>query len=155
MNVRDHEMRLKDHIYLEAHNACAVCGSRDSRILTIHHIDGDSSNSVYENEILMCEVCHVAYNKGHGVSDEDVKVLKRRLIIETLTAFGINAIKATTRRKLGYGPPYFMDHLVALGYLEFIRYDDEKGLAGPETVPVGAFYGPTDRGKTLLKEWDL
>lgn len=45
-------MRLKDILYTETGDECAICGTRGVNRLTIHHIDGDSTNNNYDNQIV-------------------------------------------------------------------------------------------------------
>lgn len=47
-------MKLIDRLYGETDDTCAICGVRGVGILTEHHIDGDSSNNVYDNLIVLC-----------------------------------------------------------------------------------------------------
>jgi hypothetical protein len=41
-------MKLDDRLYSETDDTCAICGLRGISVLTIHHIDGNSRNSVYD-----------------------------------------------------------------------------------------------------------
>ena len=50
-------MNLEDWLYGETDDACAICGVRGPQILTVHHIDQNSSNNVYDNTIILCHNC--------------------------------------------------------------------------------------------------
>ena len=38
-------MDVTDWVYLETDDSCATCGARGDHLLTVHHIDGDRSNT--------------------------------------------------------------------------------------------------------------
>lgn len=43
---------------------CAQCAySKDSRMLDVHHVDGNRKNSSRENLIVLCVWCHVAVTR--------------------------------------------------------------------------------------------
>jgi len=44
----------------------------------IHHIDGDSSNTVFENLIMICPTCHTKITQG-DISEEKVMNVKNLL----------------------------------------------------------------------------
>ena len=51
-------MKLTDRLYTETDDSCGLCGLRGAQALTIHHIDSDAANDVYENTIVLCHNCH-------------------------------------------------------------------------------------------------
>ncbi|RIK65126.1 MAG: hypothetical protein DCC65_13165 [Planctomycetota bacterium] len=147
-------MRVEDYLWAETDDACALCGCRERRALTIHHIDGDDQNNVYDNRIILCHNCHQRHHGKHGdVTAEQIRDRKRRLIMRTLTQYGVNAIRIAGRRGHVVGAPFLLDHLVQLGFLrretELQVFSDE----GKEAVEVDCQYVITDDGRRLLSEW--
>ena len=69
-------MKLEDLLHFETDDSCAICGNRGINILTIHHIDGDHNNNVYDNTILLCHNCHHKYHQNRGLSLDDIKKRK-------------------------------------------------------------------------------
>jgi hypothetical protein len=57
-------MRLEDRLYGEANDSCANCGVRDRQNLSLHHIDDDPSNNVYDNQIVLCHNCHTRHHQN-------------------------------------------------------------------------------------------
>ena len=90
-------MKIKDRLYLEADDACAVCGIRGIQILTIHHIDRIPSNNEYDNQIVLCRNCHNSHHQGKGLSTKQIKERKRHLIEKTLTTQRQNAFEKEER----------------------------------------------------------
>jgi len=125
--------QVEDRLYLEAENGCAICGSKDSRSLTIHHIEHDleEADNSYDNLIVMCHNCHTPYHQEKGLTKDQIRQIKRRLIIKTLTPFGLNALKVAHRKDLVVGAPFTLLHLVELGLLEqgelISEYSDGDG----------------------------
>ena len=148
-------MKTRDRLFLEADNECALCGTRNPNVLTIHHIDGDSRNNTYENQVVTCNNCHIAHNQDKGFSTEEIRATKRILIMKTITQIGLNALKESARREVVYGAPFLLNHLVDLGYLQFREAGELRGLEGGPIVFEGAYYEATEKGKSVLDEWDL
>ena len=148
-------MRIRDRLFLESDNECALCGIRGSHVLTIHHIDGNHENNAYENQVVVCNNCHIAHNQGNGFSTEDIRATKRILIMKTMTQVGINALKEAARREIVYGAPYLLNHLVDLGYLQLKQPGDLRSPEGGPIIYEGAYYEATEKGRTVLEEWDL
>lgn len=149
-------MARDDLLFVETDDSCALCGLKDTRALTIHHLEqSEPKNENYDNKLVLCHNCHHCYHQGKGVTAEDLKNIKRRLIIKTLTVPGINAMKCAYRREGVVAMPFLMNHLVELGYLrqgDPIRWDTTD--AGVEVV-TDAMYMVTDEGRALLEKWDL
>jgi len=149
--------QVEDRLYLEAENGCAICGSKDSRSLTIHHIghDLEEPDDSYDNLIVMCYNCHTPYHEGKGVSKDHILEIKRRLIIKTLTPFGLNALKVAYRHGFVVGTPFTVLHLVELGLLEKVgvitSYSNDDG----SEVDIEAEYQITEKGRTLFEKWRL
>jgi hypothetical protein len=142
---------------LETDGSCAVCGMRDRRVLTVHHIEQvEPKNEAYDNKLLLCHNCHQSYHQGKGVSAEDLRAIKRLLIIKTITRQGLNALKEAQRRGCVVATPFLVNHLVERGYLAFggtlssWRSSSEDG----ETI-IDAVYTISDEGKQLLERWQL
>jgi len=148
---------VEECLYLETDSSCANCGFRDNRALTIHHIDkAKSKNRAYDNLILLCHNCHHCLNENKGLSDEDIKVLKRRLIIKTLTQLGLNAMKEAYRKGCVVATPFLVNHLIELQYLKYA--DKISSFSDDETntiVDINAIYTLTEEGKRLLEKWNL
>ena len=70
--------QVEDRIFQEAENGCAICGLKDSRALTIHHIEHELAevDNSYDNLILLCHNCHHMYHDGKGLSKADIINLK-------------------------------------------------------------------------------
>ena len=142
-------MKTKEWLYLETDDSCATCGVRGRDILTIHHIDGDDSNNAYDNQIVLCHNCHQGHHQKRTPSKAAMKERKRRLIVKTLTQYGVNALKIASRQKDGVpGQPFLLHHLVELGYL-----DSGEGFMWNDDVPVLAAFEATQSGRDLVKKW--
>src|SRR4051812_48976836 len=90
---------VDDLLFAEVDNSCAGCGHRDSRALTVHHIDeAKPKNENYDNKIVLCHNCHQCHHEEKGLTHEQVRTIKRRLIIKTLTRQGLNAMKQAHRK---------------------------------------------------------
>ena len=57
-------------------SACAICRETRTATLEIHHIDGDVTNPVFENLLLVCATCHSEFSRGTKNPD-DAKFFKR------------------------------------------------------------------------------
>lgn len=143
-------MLIKDYLYLETDDACALCGQRGKDNLTEHHIDGNPRNNDYDNRIVICYNCHQQYNQKKGITKSAIEERKRRLIKKTLTQPGVNAIKMAARDSKGkvIVHPSLLYHLVDLGFMQ-----------GPkEPLPDGGIsivdpFVVTDAGKRLYNKW--
>ena len=65
----------KKKLQQEANSRCPFCGDTNAATWEYHHIDGDSSNSVLENGIMVCGACHNRITKGE-ISEADVRLKK-------------------------------------------------------------------------------
>ena len=111
-------MKIRDRLYLETDDACAICGARGIQILTIHHMDGDSTNNAYDNQIVLCHNCHQRHHQGKGLLHAQIEDRKRHLIEKTLTTYGLNALKIAHRNNFGVvAMPFLLYHVVDLGYM--------------------------------------
>ena len=148
--------RTDDLLFLETDGACAYCGLKDVRALTIHHLDqATPKNENYDNKLVLCHNCHTCHHQGKGASAEDLKTIKRRLIFKTLTVPGVNAMKQAYRRKGVVAMPFLVNHLVEFGYLrqgEAIRSDD---VDTEDELVTDAMYHLTDEGQALVEKWGL
>ena len=142
--------KVEERLYAETDGSCALCGVRDARVLTVHHIEHErlERDDSYDNLIVICHNCHTSYHQGKGAKISDIKTIKKRLIQKTLTQFGVNALKVAKRSSLVSGAPYILNHLVEMGYLEF-----HELLMGTDDRPDIAEYRATEKGLTLLKKW--
>ena len=153
-----------DLLYLETDGGCANCGLRDNRALTIHHLEQlTPKNEDYDNKLILCHNCHQCHHQNKGPSAEELKKIKRRLIIKTLTRIGLNALKRAYRRPVVVAMPFLVEHLIESGYLEHrkdstIWVEDDNAdptISGPDHVIVDAEYAITSAGRTLLEKWNL
>ena len=143
-------MRLKDRLLVETDDTCANCGIRDYEILTIHHIDENPSNDVYENTIVLCHNCHHKYHANKGLSRTQIEDRKRHLIQKTLTQYGLNALKIADRNDFGViSMPFLLYHLVDLEYMP----KEESQMGYGEQKDATARFAITERGKALLKKY--
>jgi hypothetical protein len=144
------DKKIEEKLMFETDGSCAICGIKDQRILTIHHIDHEEKlkDNSYENLIVVCHNCHTSYHQGKGLKLIDIKRIKKRLISKTLTQFGVNALKEAKRKSLVSGAPYLLSHFVEMGYLTF-----HELLMGSEDRADINEYKITEKGKTLLAKW--
>jgi len=54
---------------------------------------------------------------GKGLKSDDIKDIKCRPIVKTLTRPGLNALKEAYRRRLVIALPFLVNHLVEQGFL--------------------------------------
>jgi hypothetical protein len=148
---------IKETLFSETEGACAYCGIKDYRILTIHHIvQSEPKDESYDNKIVLCHNCHHIYHEQKGPSLEDLITIKKRLIYKTLTQQGINTLKEVYRKGLVVASPYLVNHLVEMQLLEYSEPlsslgDDETNIS----VDIDAIYKLTDRGKKFVEKWNL
>lgn len=141
---------MLDRLYTETDDSCALCGLRGIQALTIHHIDGNHGNDVYENTIVLCHNCHMRYHQGKGITVGDIRARKRHLIHKTITIYGVNALKIAARNNFGVvAMPFLLYHLVDLGYMR--KEEDQMGY-GAQSDATSRF-AITERGCVTLKEW--
>jgi hypothetical protein len=147
---------VEELLYLETDASCACCGLRDNRALTIHHLEqSEPKNESYDNKILLCHNCHQCHHQDKGPTAVELREIKRRLIVKTLTRPGLNALKEADRRTMVVAIPFLVNHLVEMGYLEFKeKVQWEVGEGGQELLTL-ATYSISDPGRTLLQEWQL
>lgn len=143
-------MRSEDWLYLETDDACAICGTRGRRVLTIHHMDGDRTHNSYDNRIVLCHNCHRGYHERGGVTKAQVVARKRQLMIRTLTQYGVNALKIAYRSKSGdvSGMPFQLHHLIQLGYLK----QGQAWMIHGE-YPAMAQFTLTPAGRDIVERW--
>jgi hypothetical protein len=142
-------------LFSETDGACAYCGIKDYRVLTIHHIiQQEPKNEAYDNKIVLCHNCHHMYHQNKGPSEDALRNIKKRLIYKTLTQQGINALKEAYRKGFVVASPYLVNHLVEL---KFLRYSDTitSFQSGKQSVDMDAIYELTDEGKQFTEKWDI
>jgi hypothetical protein len=143
-------MKLEERLYSETDDACAICGLRGVAVLTIHHIDDDPNNSVYDNMIVLCHNCHHRHHQGKGLTDDQIRTRKRHLIVKTVTQFGLNAMKIAERSGFGVvAMPFLLYHVVDLGYLS--KEENQMGYEDQEDAT--ARFAITRKGKEILSRW--
>jgi hypothetical protein len=145
----------EEKAFVETEYGCAYCGQKGRENLTIDHIDGRSGQhgKKYDNLIVLCHNCHHRKTTAKDITVEDIKKLKKMLLIKTLTQFGINALKLAYRNNYGVAAnPLHMYHLVGLGL--FKQKDIISSLAedGKE-VATEALFTITEEGKRVYEKW--
>jgi len=147
---------IRERLYIETDGSCANCGFKDSRALSIHHIEKSKpKNEAYDNKILLCYNCHQTHGLGKGPSTEDLKKLKRQLIMKTLTPLGLNAMKEAYRKGLVVATPFLVNHLIELRYLEQVDTISSFSTDDGKVVDVDCTYSLTSEGRKLLDTWKL
>ena len=151
--------RTDELLYLETDGACAYCGHKDRRVLTIHHLmQSIPKNEDYDNKLVLCHNCHQSHHQSKGATADELFEIKRSLIIKTLTRPGLNAMKEAYRRTLVVAMPFLVNHLVEFGYLvqgEMIRGEWSSDDNTTPKFIVDAEYTITSQGKALLEKWNL
>ena len=146
-------------LFMESDAACACCGTRDVRTLTIHHIDQSSpKDESYDNKIILCHNCHQCHHDGKGATEKELKDIKRRLIVKSLTQVGLNAMKQAYRKPFVVAMPFLVVHLVERGYLkygEMLSGTREGESSEGSWLVETASYTITSTGRALLKKWKL
>lgn len=143
-------MKLDDLLFGETDDTCAICGLRGIFVLTIHHIDGNSRNNVYDNMIVLCHNCHNQFHQNKGLSAEQIKDRKRHLILKTLTQYGLNAMKIAMRNGFGVvAMPFLLWHIVDLGYLR--KEENQMGYGDQEDAT--ARFSITEEGSRIINAW--
>ncbi len=143
-------MKLEDWLYIETDDSCAICGIRGTQILTIHHIDNNHSNNVYDNTIVLCHNCHNQHHQDKGLTREQIENRKRHLIQKTLTQYGLNAMKIADRNKFGViAMPFLLYHLVQLKYMT----KEENQMGYGDQKDATARFAITGCGSRLLSKW--
>jgi hypothetical protein len=143
---------------LETDGACAYCGIKDARVLTIHHLDQSKpKNEAYDNKLVLCHNCHQSHHDRKGATAEELKTIKHRLIIKTLTRPGANAMKQAYRNNTVVAMPFLVNHLVEMGFMK--QGETISGWSDDNTnnneVAIDAAYTLTTAGRKLLEKWKL
>ena len=148
-------------VYMETEGACANCGFKDSRALTIHHlVPTPPKDESYDNKLVLCHNCHQCHHQGKGPSSEELETIKKRLIVKTLTTQGLNAMKVANRRAGVSASPFLVNRLVEYGYLQHrenttwhVENDEDDPIK--DGIPTEAFYIISEKGRALLEKWKL
>lgn len=97
---------LRKDVYLCYGSQCAKC--RETKHLHVHHIDGDKSNTVLWNLVLLCRVHHVEAHGGYSEMGKkgaqvriDRYIAKRAKLIEELGKIDAIFAKFIENRKKG------------------------------------------------------
>lgn len=146
-------------LFIETDGACACCGTRDTRTLTIHHIDQTSpKDEYYDNKIVLCYNCHQCHHDGKGPTKKELKEIKRRLIVKSLTQVGLNAMKHAYRKPYVVAMPFLVVHLLERRFLKFeemLSGTREDESSNDNSHIETASYTLTETGRALLKKWKL
>jgi len=142
-------MTTEEILFLETDNSCAYCGIRKRENLTRHHIDGRDNNNSYDNQIVLCHCCHHRVHNNKGITQKEIKKIKKILIYKTLTQYGVNALKIGFRKNGKIiATPFLLCHLVDMGYM---KQTDVHMWTGE--VDILAVFELTDEGKELYRNW--
>lgn len=149
-------MTNEERAYIETDYSCAYCGIKGFENLSIDHIDGRQGPDwkKYDNLIVLCHNCHHRKTNAKGITLDEIKKLKKNLLIKTLTQYGVNAMKVSYRNDFGVASnPFFISHLLELGLFE--QKGDEMWSYSEEgkTVITEALYTITDEGKRIYDKW--
>lgn len=143
-------MRTEDYIFSETDDACAFCGQKGLPNLTKHHIDENRDNNAYDNLIVLCRNCHCRFHEKKGITKKQIIDIKRRLIVKTITLFGLNALRIAQRNNFGViAMPFLLYHLVDLGFMK----KEENQMGYGEQKDATARFSITKRGEDLYKNW--
>ncbi|HUL31140.1 MAG TPA: hypothetical protein VLZ03_11870 [Thermodesulfobacteriota bacterium] len=145
-------------VYIETEGSCANCGLKDTRALTIHHLDATQPKSeLYDNKIVLCHNCHQCHHQGKGPSAEEFIDIKARLIVKTLTRPGLNALKIASRKKGVSANPFMVNHLVEMRYLKCKEVVSTFMDDNDSTIEIvsEAIYEISAEGQALLARWKL
>lgn len=74
------EVKVRAQLQKDINSNCPFCKNDDVGHFQIHHIDGDPSNNLIANLILLCPICHSKITKG-DISFSKVKAVKDSLLI--------------------------------------------------------------------------
>ncbi len=147
---------VEDLLLFETDGSCANCGFRDARALTTHHLErAEPKNEAYDNKLLLCHNCHQCHHQGKGPTAEELSLIKRRLIIKTLTMPGLNALKEANRRSMVAAMPFLVNHLVEMGYLEYQDWISSETSDQGDEVIAQAKYTISEPGRILLEKWKI
>lgn len=69
---------LEKRVFQEASSRCPFCSEAEVASLEIHHIDGNPSNNVLENLLLVCASCHSKITAG-VITASEVRDMKAHL----------------------------------------------------------------------------
>lgn len=70
--------KMRSSLQKEINSACPICGNEDVEYFEAHHIDGDRSNTILANLLLLCSNCHSKITKG-DISVDEVIIIKNNL----------------------------------------------------------------------------
>jgi len=70
---------MKKKLQAEIDSKCPFCDNLDVEIFEFHHIDGDRSNTIAPNLIMICPNCHSKIDKAI-ITTEQVKNKKYDLL---------------------------------------------------------------------------
>ena len=94
---------LEKRVFQQAMSKCSFGSEREVVCLQLHHIDGDPSNNVIENLLLVCATCHTKITAGI-ISETKTRAKKTQLASgETKSS---KAISSTDGIRIGV--PQFM-----------------------------------------------
>jgi hypothetical protein len=143
-------MKISDLIYFETDDSCAICGIRGIDVLSEHHINSDRSNNEYDNLIALCHNCHHKIHNDKGLTKQKIIDRKRHLIQNTITTYGLNAMKIAKRNDFGViAMPFLLYHLVDIGYMT--KEEDQMGYEKQEDAT--SRFAITEKGKAIIDEW--
>jgi hypothetical protein len=143
-------MKLHRSLYLETDDSCAICGLKGVAVLTKHHIDSNRSDNSYDNLIVLCHNCHHSHTNNKGLTHQQIIDRKRNLIHNTITTYGLNAMKIAARNNFGVvAMPFLLYHLVDMRYMT--KEEDQMGYGDQNDAT--ARFAITEAGRALILKW--
>jgi hypothetical protein len=143
-------MNLRNYLFVETDDSCAICGIKGVVVLTKHHIDSNHRKNTYDNLIVLCHNCHHSYTNNKGLTHQQIIDRKRNLIHKTITTYGLNAMKIASRNNFGVvAMPFLLYHLVDMGYMT--KEEDQMGYGDQNDAT--ARFAITETGRALLSKW--
>jgi hypothetical protein len=69
---------IEKQAFQQAGSVCGFCPEHEIAALQVHHIDGNPSNNMLENLLVVCATCHTKITRG-VISEADVRTKKREV----------------------------------------------------------------------------
>lgn len=70
--------KLRSRLQKEVNSVCPFCSNEEVEYFEGHHIDEDRSNTIFQNMILICSICHTKIEEG-VIKREQVEAVKNGL----------------------------------------------------------------------------
>ena len=90
--------RDKKRLQQEINSQCPFCRSTEVENFHFHHIDEDPGNSVFENLLMLCPMCHSKVTAGEITQDE--VMLRKSIVAHISGSIQTSKLDAETLREL-------------------------------------------------------